>query len=147
MSFIHAIIIKKQVPGYLLYEDNLVVAFLDITQATKGHTLVVSKQEYRDILMVPEDVFSHLFKVVHQISKVLIDVFQAQGINLLNNNGKVAGQTVFHYHVHLIPRFDEKEINIVFKNNASVMLPQDYKKVQKAILVHLNKKKHIFNEA
>jgi histidine triad (HIT) family protein len=141
MSTIFTKIIQKKVPGYLLYEDNLVFAFLDITQATKGHTLVATKKEYRDILVVPEDIFAHLFKVVHQISKVLMDAFQAHGINLLNNNGEVAGQTIFHYHVHLIPRFHEKEINFVFKNNVYLMLPQDYEKIQKAILGHLKKNK------
>ncbi|WP_373402626.1 HIT family protein [Candidatus Phytoplasma solani] len=95
------------------------------------------KQEYRNIEEVPEKVFIHLFKIVHQISKALIKTFQLQGINLLNNNGKIAGQTVFHYHVHLLPRFNEKEINIIFKNNDASLASSDYQKIQQAILTNL----------
>ncbi|AGL90456.1 Diadenosine tetraphosphate hydrolase [Candidatus Phytoplasma australiense] len=137
MSTVFTKIIQKEIPSYPLYEDNLLIAFLDITQATKGHTLVVTKKEYRNIEEVPEEVFIHLFKIVHKISKALIKTFQLQGINLLNNNGSVAGQTVFHYHVHLLPRFCKKEIGVMLKNNANNLKISDYKKVQQAILMNL----------
>ncbi|WP_349401900.1 histidine triad (HIT) protein [Candidatus Phytoplasma solani] len=137
MSTIFTKIIKKELPSYLLYEDDLVIAFLDITQATQGHTLVVTKCEYHKIEEVPEKVFIHLFKIVHKISKALIQTFKLQGINLLNNNGKIAGQTVFHYHVHLLPRFCQKEIDIVFKNHTDSLKNSDYEKIQQAILINL----------
>lgn len=66
MSTIFTKIIKKEIKGYIIYEDELVIAFLDIIQATKGHTLVVTKEEYVTIEEVPENVFRHLFGVVQK---------------------------------------------------------------------------------
>ncbi|MEZ0180281.1 HIT family protein ['Camptotheca acuminata' phytoplasma] len=137
MSTIFAKIIKKEIPGFILYEDELVMAFLDISQATKGHTLVVTKNEYKILQEVPEDVFQHLFSVVHKISKALIRTFDCPGINLLNNNGVYAGQSVFHYHIHLLPRFSTEEIKITFTDNSSHLNQKDYEKIQKNILENL----------
>ncbi|MBP5835802.1 HIT family protein [Candidatus Phytoplasma meliae] len=140
MSTIFTKIIQKQIPSYVIYEDDLVIAFLDVTQFTKGHTLVITKKEYQNIADVPEAIFTHLFKIVHKISKVLINSFHAQGINLLNNNGEIAGQTVFHYHVHLIPRFDKNEVKIKTSNNMNSLTASDYENIQNTILKNWHKR-------
>ncbi|MDV3141397.1 MAG: HIT domain-containing protein, partial [Candidatus Phytoplasma australasiaticum] len=124
----------KQIPSYIIYEDDLVMAFLDISQVTRGHTLVITKKVYADIQDVPQDVFLHLFKIVYQISHVLIKAFKASGLNLINNNGAVAGQTVFHYHVHIIPRFSKDEIYVKLLDNSSYLKEQDYKTILKQII-------------
>ncbi|WCA22482.1 HIT family protein [Candidatus Phytoplasma oryzae] len=128
MATIFNKIIEKKIPSYIIYEDELIISFLDIYPYTKGHTLVVTKKDYRSILEVPRHIFLHMFDIIQKMSKVLIKTLNAEGINLLNNNGKVSGQTIFHYHVHLIPRFDEKEVNLVFNNNYNFS-QNDYKKI------------------
>ncbi|WP_323847933.1 MAG: HIT domain-containing protein [Phytoplasma sp.] len=139
MSTIFTKIIKRQIPSYILYEDELVIAFLDISQATKGHTLVVTKEEYKTIDEVPTNVFKHLFEVVHKISKTLITTLNCQGINLINNNGIVSGQTIFHYHIHLLPRFSLEEIKIIFTDNSDKMNSTYYERITKNIVMNLEK--------
>ncbi|MCG3566646.1 MAG: HIT family protein [Candidatus Phytoplasma australasiaticum] len=134
MHSIFSKIVDKQIPSYIIYEDDLVMAFLDISQVTRGHTLVITKKVYADIQDVPQDVFLHLFKIVYQISHVLIKAFKASGLNLINNNGAVAGQTVFHYHVHIIPRFSKDEIYVKLLDNSSYLKEQDYKTILKQII-------------
>lgn len=138
MSSIFTKIIKREIPSYIIYEDDIVMSFLDITQSTKGHTLVITKKEYIDIKKVPEKIFIHLFNIVHKLSKVLIETFNASGLNLINNNGIVAGQTIFHFHVHLIPRFDlnEIQVNVMKKANLS---PRYFQTIQKQILSNISK--------
>ncbi|MDV3166101.1 MAG: HIT family protein ['Waltheria sp.' little leaf phytoplasma] len=127
-------IVNKQIPSYIIYEDDLVMAFLDIAQVTRGHTLVITKKVYCNIQDVPQDVFVHLFKVVYQISHILIKTFKASGLNLINNNGEVAGQTVYHYHVHIIPRFSKEEICVKLLDNSSYLKEHDYKMILQQIL-------------
>lgn len=118
MSSVFSKIIARDVPAQFVYEDDKVVAFLDIAQATKGHTLVVSKKEYIDISDVPDDLAGHLFMVAAKLSKGIKKAFNASGINILGNNGPIAGQTVFHFHIHIIPRYSEyDEVVIKMKNN------------------------------
>ncbi|WP_025725004.1 HIT family protein [Acholeplasma granularum] len=137
METIFTKIVNRQIPAHIVYEDDLVIAFLDITQATKGHTLVVSKAPYKDIFEIPRDLFKHLFGVVHKLSGAINKSFNPLGINLLNNNGIEAGQTVFHYHVHIIPRYDLNEIDIKLKNNSSNLNVEDYKKRAEMIITAL----------
>ncbi|MGE9276729.1 MAG: HIT family protein [Candidatus Phytoplasma pruni] len=132
-------IIRHEIPGYILYEDDLVVAFLDVSQNTKGHTLVATKEEYVNIHAVPTEVLKHLFGVVQQMSRVLVQTFNAEGINLLNNNGAIAGQTVFHFHVHLLPRYNEKELIINAVNHMNQLTKKDYQEIQNSILKNWHK--------
>ncbi|OHE46388.1 MAG: diadenosine tetraphosphate hydrolase [Tenericutes bacterium GWF2_38_8] len=127
MPTIFSKIIAREIPAHIVYEDELVIAFLDISQATKGHTLVVPKAEYSDIFDVPEDVLLHVMRVAQKVSKAISIAFQPEGMNILSNNGAVAGQTVFHFHLHLIPRYQREEIKISLKNNMSDLNTNDYK--------------------
>lgn len=102
-------IIAGDIPSSKVYEDDKVVAFLDITQTTTGHTLLIPKEHVRNVLdmdkAVAQEVFSRLPKVARAVQKAT----GAAGMNIINNNEEVAGQTVFHAHVHLVPRFDEND--------------------------------------
>ncbi len=109
----------KEIPSYMIYEDDVSMAFLDISQATKGHTLVVSKTAYENMLETPDDVVSHLFVVAKKISTVLKMSLQPKGFNILSNVGTVAGQTIFHVHIHIIPRYEEDDISLAFHPNSS----------------------------
>ena len=127
MPTIFSKIIAREIPAHIIYEDELVIAFLDISQATKGHTLVVPKAEYSDIFDVPEDLLAHVMRVSQRVAKAINIAFQPEGMNILSNNGAVSGQTVFHFHFHLIPRYTREEIKINFKNNMSDLNTNDYK--------------------
>ncbi len=99
-------IVSGQIPSSKVYEDEEVLAFLDITQVTKGHTLVIPKHHYRNMLEMDAEAASSLFARVPKIAKQLQEKLGASGVNIINNNEEAAGQTVFHTHVHLLPRFD-----------------------------------------
>ncbi|MGT2832400.1 HIT family protein [Streptococcus halotolerans] len=102
-------IIAGDIPSSKVYEDDKVIAFLDITQTTTGHTLLIPKEHVRNVLdmdnTIAQDVFSRLPKVARAIQKAT----GAAGMNIINNNEKIAGQTVFHAHIHLVPRFNEND--------------------------------------
>lgn len=108
-------IVVGEIPSSKIYEDDEVLAFLDITQVTKGHTLVIPKQHYRNVLDMTAESTSRLFARVPQIAQHLKEKLGAKGLNIINNNEEVAGQTVFHTHIHLLPRFEKTdELNIQF---------------------------------
>ena len=121
-------IVNKEIPAYTIYEDDLVLAFLDISQTTKGHTLVITKEVYENIFDVPEELFMHLMHVVQKVTKAIKKAYSPLGINLVNNNGAKAGQTVFHYHFHIIPRYENDKFEITFENNMANLNADDYKK-------------------
>ena len=102
-------IIAGEIPSSKLYEDDQVIAFLDISQVTPGHTLVVPKQHFRNLLEMDADSTSQLFARVPDIARKVMKATGAKGMNILNNNEEIAGQTVFHTHVHLAPRYDETD--------------------------------------
>lgn len=111
-------IIAGEIPASKVYEDDHILAFLDITQVTKGHTLVVPKKHYRNMLDIDAEAAATLFSVIPTISSHLKKTLGAKGLNIVNNNEEVAGQTVFHTHIHLLPRYDKEDgLEIHFKTN------------------------------
>ena len=117
MSTIFNKIIKKEIPAKIIYEDDDVLAFLDLSQNTKGHTLVIPKEETKSLLTASPDIVSKVFVVAQKIAKDLVDIFQADGVNLLTNAGEIAGQSVFHFHVHVIPRYSISELQFKTTEN------------------------------
>ena len=109
----------KEIPSYMLYEDDLVMSFLDISQATKGHCLIVSKEAFKDALETPDHVLSHMMVIGKKIAEAMHVTLHPKGFNFLSNIGEVAGQTVFHVHLHIIPRYDKDDITITFHENTS----------------------------
>lgn len=110
-------ICAREIPAYIVYEDDDIISFLDISQATKGHTLVVPKKAYKNIYEMPDDLLAKLMKVVKKISIAINQGFHPTGLNILNNNGADAGQTVFHFHVHIIPRYTSDDVGFKFSNH------------------------------
>lgn len=112
-------IIDGEIPCYKLYEDEDVLAFLDISQVTKGHTLVISKKHYDNFLATPQDVMHKVMDVAQRIGQVEISMLGAKGVNILTNCYEAAGQSVRHFHVHVIPRYGKEEgISIEMKDNS-----------------------------
>ena len=123
-------IINKQIPSSVVYEDNDVIAFLDISQATKGHTLVLPKKHYANLLEIEEDVLAKVIKVAKTIATSMQDSLGAKGFNLVNNCNEIAGQSVMHFHLHIIPRYDHEEFVIAPKENNNKF---DLKEIQEQI--------------
>lgn len=98
-------IINGDIPSAKVYENEDVLAFLDLTQVTEGHTLVIPKKHKQNIYELDSDTASKLFEAVPEIANALKANFTPEGMNILNNNEAIAGQSVFHYHLHLIPRY------------------------------------------
>ena len=118
MSCIFCSIAAHEIPSSLIYEDESVLAFLDLSQVTKGHTLVVPKKHYANILECDPDTLAHLIQVTQMLAKRIMDRCHAKGVNILNNCNEVAGQSVMHLHFHIIPRYDEKDaVKIEFQES------------------------------
>lgn len=118
MDCIFCKIVNKEIPGHIIYENEKVLAFLDISQATKGHTLIIPKKHFRNVFDITPQEITPIFEVVPMLANALKETFGAVGMNIENNNEAIAGQTVFHYHTHLIPRYGKKDgIEIRYANN------------------------------
>ena len=103
---IFAQILRGEAPGYKLYEDEEVLAFLDVFPQSYGHTLVIPKRvAARNILEIDTDSLAKVMAVVQQLTRVLIDELAPDGVQVAQFNGAPAGQTVFHLHMHIVPRF------------------------------------------
>ena len=107
-------IAAKEIPAKIIYEDDEVLAILDISQATRGHTLVMPKEHYANILELPDDLAIHLNEVALTLAKKLNTKLEAAGCNILTNVNEVAGQSVFHCHLHILPRYDDDDLVIKF---------------------------------
>ncbi|HFU4117540.1 TPA: HIT family protein [Streptococcus suis] len=111
-------IVAGEIPASKVYENDHVLAFLDITQVTKGHTLVIPKKHFRNVLDMDAETAGQVFAAVPAIARQLTEKLGASGLNIVNNNEEAAGQTVFHTHIHLLPRFDQNDgLDIQFKVN------------------------------
>ena len=111
-------IIDGNIPSKKVYEDDKFLAILDISQTTTGHTLVMPKKHYENMLEMPENEYGELMMLVHRLASKIVDNLSANGVNTLINTNASAGQTVMHTHVHIIPRYDENDtIKISFTEN------------------------------
>jgi histidine triad (HIT) family protein len=124
-------IVNGEIPGYTIYEDEKVLAFLDIQPANPGHVLVVPKEHFSVLPQMPDDEVAYLFSVVKQISSVVFDVTGAEGVEIRQRNGQVAGQAVPHVHVHVIPRFQKD--GVVTDWAPQNISEAEFKKIQLAL--------------
>ena len=95
------------IPTNSIYEDENFNVILDAGPATKGHALILPKEHYRNIYELPEDTASELFKLAKRMAVTMTEKLSADGFNIVQNNEEVAGQSVFHFHMHLIPRYKD----------------------------------------
>ena len=110
---IFAQIIRGEAPCYKLYEDEDVLAFLDVFPQSYGHTLVIPKRAAaRNILAIDSDSLGKVMQVVQKLTRVLIDELEPAGVQVAQFNGAAAGQTVFHIHMHIVPRFEGEALSM-----------------------------------
>ena len=98
-------IASGEIPSFKVYEDDLVLAYLDINPFTKGHTLVIPKAHFTGLLDTDDAVLAAVVARVKKVAAHLKAALPCDGFNILQNNGEAAGQTVMHLHFHIIPRY------------------------------------------
>ena len=105
-----------EIPTATLYEDDEFRVILDLGPATKGHALILPKEHYANIYEIDEEVAGRAFKLAKKMVTKLTAVLGCDGYNIVQNNGEVAGQTVFHFHMHLIPRYKNDDAGFGWKS-------------------------------
>ena len=108
-------IANGEIPSATLYEDEDFRVILDLGPATKGHALILPKNHFANLFEIPEDMDAKAFILAKKIAKKMKDVFGCDGVNIVQNNGVAAGQTVFHFHIHLIPRYEGGHAGVTWK--------------------------------
>src|SRR3990170_6159228 len=104
-SCIFCKIVRKQAPASFVYEDESVMAFLDIRPLNLGHTLVIPKEHYETIYEIPDELIGRIHKIVKRTALAMKRATEADGITVIQQNERAAGQEIFHLHVHVVPRY------------------------------------------
>jgi histidine triad (HIT) family protein len=99
-------IVARQIPATVVYEDEHTLAFMDLGQVNPGHVLVAVKKHAENLYALDDTQAGAVLRAAAQVARAIRDAFQPQGLSVYQANGKAAGQTVFHYHVHLVPRHE-----------------------------------------
>lgn len=104
-----------EIPSKTIYEDNEFRVILDLGPATKGHALILTKEHYSNLYELPDAITEKILKLAKKMTVQMTDKLKCDGFNIVQNNGEMAGQTVFHFHMHLIPRYKEDNQQIGWK--------------------------------
>ncbi|NDO49209.1 HIT family protein [Lachnospiraceae bacterium MD335] len=108
-------IANGEIPSRTLYEDEDFRVIMDLAPATKGHSLIMPKNHYKNIYEIADDTAAKVFPLAKKMAALMTEKLGADGFNIVQNNNEVAGQTVFHFHVHLIPRYNDDNQSLVMK--------------------------------
>ncbi len=103
------------IPSATIYEDNDFRVILDIEPASKGHALILPKEHYANLYELSDELAAKALTVAKKVITKMTDILGCDGYNVVQNNGEAAGQTVFHFHIHLIPRYKDDNVNIGWK--------------------------------
>ncbi len=136
MDCIFCKILNKEIPSYKIYEDENVYAFLDITQGTKGHTLIIPKEHLKNVYELNEKDASNIFKVVPKIANALKKAFDPIGINIVSNN-ELPLQSVFHFHIHLIPRYENDGMKLSTINNYGKVNNEEFNNIVNLVMKNM----------
>jgi len=104
-------IINRQIPSWIVYENEKVICFLPRKLEVYGHTLIMPKQHYTDLYDIPEDILYELMKVSKKITIAYREKINSTGMNLMHASGVDGQQSIFHFHIHLLPRFKDDKLN------------------------------------
>jgi len=133
---IFAKIIRGEAPCYKLYEDEDVLAFLDLFPQSYGHCLVIPKNvQARNILEIDDASLAKVMSVVRKLTRAVVDELEPAGVQVAQFNGAPAGQTVFHIHMHIVPRYEGDKLGIHATNQAD---PAELEKLQARLVKRLN---------
>ncbi|MCD8018768.1 MAG: HIT family protein [Clostridiales bacterium] len=124
-------IAKGKIPSTTVYEDRHFRVFLDVNPASKGHCLIVPKEHFDNVYDLDAETAGKLFSLATCIARAMCDALGCDGLNIVQNNGKIAGQTVFHFHLHLIPRYEGDGVNVTWTPHESTS--EELEKIRAAI--------------
>lgn len=124
-----------EIPSYKLYEDDDFKVFLDLSPTTYGHALIIPKEHYANLFELDDTIASKALVLAKKVGTAMMETLHCDGLNLLQNNGEVAGQTMFHFHIHLIPRYKDDNTKIIFNENS--LTEENAKKIVEAITKNL----------
>lgn len=102
-----------EIPTRKIYEDNDLIAIMDLSPTSKGHSLIIPKEHYTNIYDIDEEIAGKVMKTAKKLATKMTVALNCDGFNLLQNNGETAGQTMFHFHMHLIPRYKDADNNML----------------------------------
>ena len=108
-------IANGEIPSATLYEDEDFRVILDLGPASRGHALILPKEHFKDLCELDEQVAAKVLPLAGKIGAAMKEVLGCSGFNVVQNNGETAGQTVFHFHVHLIPRYEGDQVGLTWK--------------------------------
>ena len=111
-------IVNGDIPSNTIYENSEFKVIMDISPATKGHVLVLPKEHFKDIYDIDAETAGKLFQPAAVVARALKEVLHCDGLNIIQNNGEIAGQTVFHFHMHLIPRYEGDDVTVKWKEHS-----------------------------
>ena len=107
-------IANGEIPSATLYEDEEFRVILDVGPATRGHVLILTKEHYDNIFEIDAETAGRLFSLASVVARAMKKTLNCDGMNILQNNGTIAGQTVFHFHLHLIPRYEGDQVKVTW---------------------------------
>lgn len=126
-------IIAGEIPSNTIYEDEEFKVILDVSPATKGHALILPKEHYADIYEIEEEVAGRAMKLAKKLATHMTKVLACDGFNILQNNHETAGQTVFHFHMHLIPRYEGAKNSDILMWNHETFSPEEMAEIRDAL--------------
>ncbi|NLA34020.1 MAG: HIT domain-containing protein [Tenericutes bacterium] len=128
MNCVFCQIIKNKIPNYKIFEDNQIIVILDANPCTNGHSLIITKQHYENIIDIPQELLNH----INEICKLLYPLFKktlaCEGLTIIQNNNY--GQDVKHYHMHLIPRYKNDLFKNSFNQNIILQIEEIYHQIK-----------------
>jgi len=127
-------IVKGEIPANKIYEDKDVIAFLDINPVTAGHTLVIPKKHYINTFDIPVDLLCKINKVAKELGTKFLKALDCDGINFINSSGKEAEQVIFHYHMHIVPRYKSESLNLWFHQVALKPTQKELESIKEKII-------------
>ena len=114
MSCIFCKIANGEIPSACIYENKEFRVILDVGPATRGHVLILTKEHYDNIFEIDAETAGRLFSLASVVARAMKKTLNCDGMNILQNNGTIAGQTVFHFHLHLIPRYEGDQVKVTW---------------------------------
>lgn len=128
-------IASGEIPSYTLYEDEDFKVFLDLSPTSFGHALIIPKEHYRNLFELDDSIASKALILAKKVATAMKKSLNCDGLNILQNNGEVAGQTMFHFHIHVIPRYKNDNTQIIFDQKS--LTEEDAHKIIDSIVSNL----------
>lgn len=128
-------IANGEIPSTTLYEDDMFRVILDLGPASKGHALILPKEHFANLYEIEDEYAAKAMVLAKKMAAAMTKALGADGFNLVQNNGEVAGQTVFHFHLHLIPRYQDDKALVFWEPGRTT--PEEMAKIAEEVAKHM----------